>query len=294
VVSDFNRDKGLLRRRFGVLASYVPELVAIHHGLRTSLQVTLPLDALSAEQPRLERFCNKAGLALEIHRRGDAAKAVISRDGLGVVPDGGTARAAGQWFSYPACCVAAYTSQGPRQTGDDFVNRMTELVRQAPSILDFRLNPFLRTSPFHLYKHFPCSLDCQATAEKGEEIRLLLARTQPELHAGLLRYGASPVLFLDVCGKGISLDGGRVDGNRVTYRQAFVDGDPTAQLHRSQRDSEPWVERFREVLASVSTGDELQLRERELVVRRDGQVLGGVQQPPDRLWRILDFDEVPV
>jgi len=288
----FTTAKTSLRRRFGLLAPYLPELVAIRHDLRTALQVTVPLVGWPVEGPRLQSFCDRAGLTLEVHTRGGSQKAVISRNGLGVVPDAGTAGEAGRWFSYPTCCVEAYTSQGPKRTGDDFVNRMHTLVVDAPDRIDFRLNPFLRTSPFHLFKHFPCSLGCEATTELAERTRAHLERDLPELHAALQRFGRSPVLFLDSCGRGLSLDSARSDQNAsdgLAYEAVFTDGDPTAQLGRSQRHTQEDVDQFLRIQEALATGDALTLVAGTLHILSDTDRVATFERPDGRVWKVLDF-----
>ncbi len=290
MVPDFDRQKNLLKRRFGPLSSYVPELIAVHHDLKQSLQVTVKDADWEVEGPRLQRFCERACLTLEVHERRGAHKAVISKEGLREAPGAGTAQTAGRFFSYPRCCVDAYRGRGPRTTGDDFANRLGELVGSAPDSVDFRMNPFLRTSPFHLYKHFPCSLHCEATLALAETLLRSLHETMPELEGHIRVFGSAPVLFTDVCGAGLSLAGGVVDEQRVAYEAVFTDVDPATHLDRAPNRTAADVALFQDLFEALELGDSLRLGGGGLLtVSQDSRTVAELRCPEHLVWRLLDF-----
>lgn len=307
--------------RHGVLAGYLPELVAMQHGLRPAIQLSMPdEDALAEAWPVVHGRAEQLGLHLSQRAEGHELKILLSRIDLGSYEYNRPRRSSrlvayarglvagirsrrlgvareriedlrrgdterhGQLYGYPACCVRALEDRGHPPA---FIDDLRGLLRGAGAY-PFEMNPFLRTTPFHLYKQVPCSLRCGETQAAGRELLALLEQEEPRLAEQIRDFCRLPVLFTDVCSTGIVLDG-QAEGDRVRYRGIHVQGHPGSLLAMSSHNSRYDLQLFDEIVALLGRGDEVACGSGRVRVFHGGAEVGEVVAPSHLLWRIVHF-----
>lgn len=247
----FQRDKDEWRRRYRALTAHVPELIAIHAGLRAATQVTVSPAEWEREGPALRRFADRAGLHLQVHTKQGRPRLVYSRHRLPAVKDEAGEENPDNRLGYPPCCVQDFLAHS---RGNDFRERAHRLYSKHQT-LDFRLNLFLNTTPFHLFRHFPCRPDCAETLSLAGALLTVISQTQPMLASAIVRWCSEPVLFLDVAGVGISLVRHPADtsevAHRVRYQAWFFDGHPMHRIGGARRHSSADVARFDETITAL-------------------------------------------
>ncbi len=280
------RVKDYYRKHYGVLSDYVPELIAMRAGLRQATQLSLNSDHYGRERPRLESFCDRTGLSLRTYERRGWVKILLSTESATKLDPKDEDRL-GDLFGYPDCCVGQFTTQHETQM-EPFINHMAPLLANHER-LDFRTNLFLRTSPLHLVRHFPCALDCPETLRKADQLLQAIGNHNKRLHSEIVHFGQSPVLFLDVCGAGIVFEG-TIEGNRLRYTDSHCPIEVAHLLPLSAHNTETDCELFDEIAKMLERGDELLLEPGELLIHQQGRWLATFPRPDRLSWRLLRYE----
>ncbi len=273
------------KRRFSVLWSHVPELVAIRAGLREATQLSLEPARFAREQARLEDFCHRAGLALQSYLRRGMVKVLISARAIPNL-DPTDEQRLGELFGYPACCVRRFASH-QAQPLEPFINHMTALLGGRDRV-DFRLNLLLSCTTLHLVRHFPCHLGCQSTLEQARRLLEAMERLNPRLHRQILRHCRAPALYLDVCGAAVFFQGERLN-DRVRYRSCHCPVQPRGLLALSMNASVSDCDLVDELVQTLRLGDELICRPNELLILQRGQWLATFPRPSHLAWQLISF-----
>jgi hypothetical protein len=283
----YHTAEGEMHRRYKQLAPYVPELIDMRFGERGAIQLTFSPHDWPRHRPALEEFCRQVGFHLSGRLVLGEHKVLLSRE----PPPSWKAKdqqlILGQLFRYPRCCVAAFDAQVEAATKNPFINQTGTLYRDVPA-LPFELNPFLRASPFHLFKHFPCAADCPATLAGARRVLDLVRTHQPGLARDIERFNRWPVLYTDVCGFGISLDGS-VQGHRVRYREAVHDGHPRSLQHLARHNRPEDLAVFEQLSAWLQQGDQVELDPDAITVGCGGREIGRVRRPAHLHWQLMRF-----
>jgi hypothetical protein len=271
--------------RYGALALYLPEFIAVRAGLKRSLQITLTgFDGPEAGLERVQTWCEQAGLHCTPFVRDGSQKVLIALEPL-PAPQAGTDENADNRLTYPACCTANFKKRAHEYY---FITGLRDLLTHGHRYA-FEVNPFLVSTPFHLLSHFPCSLGCEATLGAARELLALLEARAPALHAGIVRWCSRPVLHLDVCGVGLVLDGA-LRGEEVSYRGVQLVGAPAGRRRKAPGITDADVAQFEAVARAVAEGDGLSLRAGRLEVRRGGAAVATFTEPPHLAWALVGFD----
>lgn len=284
---DFEAVKAGYQRTYKVLAPYVSELIAMRVGLRTAIQVSLPVEEVALHEPVLMDFCQRTGFQLRSYDYAGYRKLLISTEKVAAVDwdDKLLEQRMGRLFGYPDCCIENFRDH--KEWVNPLMNRVGPLLRDAKR-LEFPMNLFLRTSPFNLVKHLPCSLSCEHTLKSAYKLLEAIARHNETLHEHILRFNRVPTFYTDICGTGILFVGERV-GNRIHYSSFYLQDRPDAGLDMSTINKPEDLELFGQLLDALAEGDVLALEGSRLEVRRNDSVLRGFEKPPHLLWQIIQF-----
>ncbi|HXS99418.1 MAG TPA: hypothetical protein VN915_01985 [Elusimicrobiota bacterium] len=262
-------------RKYKLLFPYVPELIAIHCGLRPALQLSVGPDA-EAARASIADFCARAGLRWSSYESEHGGRIVISREPV-EIPESG--EAFGALFGYPGCC-----SRAPRP--DRPFDRLAGFWTESPA--PFETNLFLRTTPFHLVKHLPCAPDCAATLAAARELLIAIDRVDARLGEIIRALGRAPAFSTDIGGIGVSLRGRR-DGGRVRYRERYFDVGLSGLID-STRFARPGDSAlFARIARALAAGDELALVAGRLEIFKDGSPVDAIEKPSRLEWRIVEF-----
>lgn len=274
------------RRHYGILSDYVPELIAMRAGLRRATQLSLDSARYGRVRAQLEAFCDRAGLRLRTYERRGRVKILLSTGSVSDVDPAQEDRL-GALFGYPDCCVQHFMSH-KEDLVEPFVNGVTALLAKHDR-LDFRANLFLRPSPLHLVRHFPCAIDCPKTLADAQRLLGAIRKQNQRLYEEIVHFGQSPVLYLDVCGAGIVFEGQR-EGARLRYTGSYCAVSVPTLHPLSTQNAEADCALFDEVAAAIELGDELVLEPTELVIHQQGQWLATFPRPAGLDWRLLSFE----
>ncbi len=274
------------RRHYGILWDYVPELIAMRAGLREATQLSLDSTRYNRVRPQLEVFCRKADLKLRTYERRGKVKVLLSTASTAEMDPTDEARL-GDMFGYPRCCVEHFMAHKETLV-EPFVNQMAELLGNRDSV-DFRMNLFLRPSPLHLVRHFPCAIDCAETLDRAEQLLRAMGRLNQRLYDEVVRFNRSSVLYLDVCGAGLVFEGER-DHNRLRYSGTYCAVNVPTLLPLSGHNTMSDCDLLDELASMLELGDELLIRSDELEIRQKGQWLATFPRPDHLVWRLLSFE----
>jgi len=284
----FDRAKSEYHKRYKLLAPYVPELIAMKAGLRTAIQMTLPMEkSFKQKLEMLGQFCSKVGFFLDHYEIHKENKILISGRDLNQVDweDKTLEYQMGELCAYPPCCIEKFATH--KEWTHPLINNVRDLIENAESF-SFIMNPFLRTSPFHLYKHFPCRLDCPESIHFGEKLLEVIERENPGLHRDILRFNQAPALFTDICGIGIMFSG-EIKDTRLRYHDHYTDYDPSSifQLSSVNRPAEKKL--FVDLTDAISRADELVLDGDRLTLQAAGRKVKSFNKPDHLVWKVVDF-----
>lgn len=278
--------KDYYRRRYGILWDYVPELIALRAGLRGATQLSVTSHRYARVRPQLEEFCHRTDLKLRVYERRGMTKILLSTASTAdvVVED---EHRFGALFGYPPCCVDRF-ARPDKTLVEPFVNGVSSLLAGADPV-DLRMNLFLRSTPLHLVRHFPCAIDCPETLAQADALLEAIGRMNPRLHDEILRFNRSPALFLDVCGAGIVFEGTR-RGNRLCYTGGHCAADVPSLLPLSTHNTQADCDLLDDLATMLELGDELVVEPDELILYQRGQWLATYPRPKHLAWRLVSFE----
>jgi hypothetical protein len=276
-----------MERRYGILAGYVPELIDMRFGKRHAIQLSLDEGSYARHRPALLSFCRRVGFGLSARRSRGACKVLLLRERRpGPLPVANEEEM-GRRFGYPACCTRRFVAGTKERALDPFIN-LQDARLAGYDTLPFELNPFLRTSPFHLHKHFPCRPDCPASRKAARRLIELVREHQPHLAQDIERFNRWPALVTGIFGLGFVFDG-EVSGERLRYREVAASGDPASLLPLARRNRAEDVGIFSRLNDLLRRGDELRLEAAGAVVLKGGRRLGRLARPAHLAWKLLRF-----
>jgi hypothetical protein len=286
--SRFDRAKSVYHKKYKLLAPYVPELIAMKNDLRTAIQMTLPMeDKFRDKLSLLEEFCRKVGFFLDHYEINQENKILIANKNLSDVDweDKALEYQMGELCAYPGCCIENFATH--KEWTHPLINNIRDLVAQAESF-PFSMNPFLRTSPFHLYKHFPCSLQCGQSINYCSDLLEVIGDENRELYDDIVRFNLGPAFYTDICGIGIMFRGEIADGV-ISYNEYYCDYEPSSIFQLSCINQPGDLELFNELISAISRGSQIELDEAKLTVRIDSERLTSIDRPDRLRWTIVDF-----
>jgi hypothetical protein len=182
----------------------------------------------------------------------------------------------------PPCCIEAFLggSASPAE-------RMEALFGEADTV-SWKMNPFLRASPFHLFRHIPCSQNCGKTLEAGERLLKEILAGNRSLHDDLVRYCRGPVLCTGVGGIWIPFDG-QAEPRGIRYREPLWDKGFMEDWHGWGVPGSGDYRFLEDLVGKLLLGDSLALDRNGLEVRKGGRLIAKVSRPERARWKICDF-----
>lgn len=170
-------------------------------------------------------------------------------------------------FGYPSCCVEFFLRHNdwPR------FNTLAEAARRSRE-LHWETNRLLKSTPWMLIFHLPCSFDCEATRRQARDI-LRAIREQDPGYAGRIEERLRGTFLALSESVSFSLVEGEVTGvGRVRYSAAV----PLQRPHGAQED---WKRRNAEALAR---GDELRIEDGIIYIYSRGRLVRTLESRCDR------------
>jgi hypothetical protein len=186
-------------------------------------------------------------------------------------------RRLGLAFGYPECCVDFFLRHNdwPRQ------NTLVEAARVSERFL-WQNNCLLKSTPWMLIFHMPCSFDCEPTSRQASAILEALRETDSQYAQRI--ESELQQLFLTISERvAFALRRGRRDKDRAWYESAV-------DLHRTRSFQEDWERHYK---ALVTAGDELRIEDGLIYVYRRGHLVETLATRCDRgvaeVPLLLDF-----
>jgi hypothetical protein len=136
------------------------------------------------------------------------------------------------WFGlalgYPPCCLRAFAADG----GWDLTNPYALATARTNGIARALCNPVMRHSGLSFITHYPCSFDCERSAQYAARVRQCLLRHAPSIAEQADRNVAAPYLLLS----GWAAFGfeGQIAGQRIDYSSFWTapTNNPNTELGR--------------------------------------------------------------
>jgi hypothetical protein len=272
--------------KYGVLADLLPSVIAVKFRLKTAVEFTFAGEQeFSKQRPVIREFCADAKLNMTHFPLDDQIKLHISRKPLAPVTEKEDQHKDNR-FSYPACCIKRYKAE-TKVVSFPFINGLAELLQNAGRF-DFRMNPFLRVSAFHLYEHLPCSLECKETLEYCRRLLSVIHAKNLDLYTHIVRFNTAPVLFTDICGVGILFSGDLQDGT-VMYESFYYCYPPRNHIHKSAHNTSADVVLFERIVQALAAGNQVLLDSAGLTVQTDAHPVATFDRPVHLRWKLVEF-----
>ena len=188
----------------------------------------------------------------------------------------------GNWFSYPKCCIKNYSKHGG---GYYFVNCVRDLFMKK-SVFDFRMNPFLVATPFHLFVHLPCSLECKKTFDYTKKLLGIIKQKNNRLYKDIVRLNRAPVFYTDILGRGILFEG-KIKSNKINYKNFYFD--KSGLKEQSKYNKEGDILLLSSIFGALSQGDSLVLEDGVLSIKKGDSLIKSFENSKHLLWKIINF-----
>ncbi|MFA6217763.1 MAG: hypothetical protein WDL87_08970 [Candidatus Omnitrophota bacterium] len=274
-----DKAKAYYYRKYRVLCDYLPELIALKYHLKIVTQLSLADEQLFlSEYPAIKKFAEEVGFYHYYYINRHEYKIVISCERLPKYHINRIGEQQKKLLSIPDCCFAEFHKVAPAHSDDWFRNFRS--VNKETNTFSFLLNPFTRASPFHLFKHRPCSLRCRNTFAYAEKLSRFIDHDNRVLYEEIRMFLKTPVLLLDKYAIGFE---GKAERGKVQYKR-IIYFYPCGVLKDVSPDG-----LLQGMLQVLSCGDEFLLRHNELSVFRNGVFMSRYIPPAGRILRMIDF-----
>lgn len=287
----FETAKADCQKKYGILASILPELIAVRFGLKKALTLKLSAKIFQIKhQNALKKILSASNLYVEyypsIMEGNSFINMLISNQKLSVINDNEKDNADNR-FSYPSCCIDAFLK---KDGAFYFENRNRDLsVGEKMDDFDFRMNPFLIASPFHLYSHLPCSLRCSKTLDYAKKLLDIIKCKNKQLYYDIIHFNRAPVLYIDICGTGI-LFKGIAKKQKIIYKSFYYDFFPQKNvIERSNNNIPSDRILYHKLIKELAKGDQIDICDSGLMIRKGTELVAKVDRPNHLHWRILYF-----
>jgi len=267
------------------------EQVQLRAGLRQLMKKERPS---REEAERTAAVAREAGLAAEVFVEGPRTIAFVARtpevvaEAMALEPASVASfhdrrplvLRMGALLGYPACCVEAFADSA-EQSDRALVRRLAEAQG------DQTFGPERNWVAAHLraFSHFPCSPDCEATAELGRRTLAAIAVERPTYAAALDRALRSAAVLAED-GQFALLEGAVRDGDGFAYERVL--SHDNLGLDPGARASAAFGQFRASVVQLLTRGDRIVRADDALRVERGGVRVGEIPRPRGAPW-LLDF-----
>jgi len=287
----FEKTRSACQKKYGILSSILPELIAVRFGLKKALTIKLSAKNFTAEQQNALKeklWTSKMFVKFypSVIEGNGYINTLISKKNISIINDDKEENYDSR-YSYPLCCTKAFLK---KDGAFYFENRNRDLLEEEKmNVFDFRMNPFLITSPFHLYCHLPCSLRCSETIEYAKKLLNIIKRENKKLYSSIVHFNRAPVFYTDICGAGL-LFKGIVKDRKISYTDFYFDFFPQKHIiDRSNNNLPSDRILYQKLIKHLSEGNAVELRDSELVIKRGSKSVARLTRPDHLRWRIVDF-----
>jgi MoaA/NifB/PqqE/SkfB family radical SAM enzyme len=276
------------QRKYGVYSNVLPEIIAVKYNLKEAATFYISSKKeLKEEYPIIKDLCEKEGLYIDYARGwrcGEAFIAIISSKKIIPVRAEMEENPSNR-FSYPSCCEKLYKQR--KYLPYHFENNLRSYFLKN-SIFDFRMNPFFHDTPFHLYLHLPCSLDCKRTLAFAKKLLDIIKIKNKILYSHIINFNKSPIFFTDICCSGILLKGS-MKGNKINYKSCYSDSLFKSSIKKSKCNILADLTLYNRIISMLLKGNEVELIADKLIIRKDGMNIHTFNKPKHLIWKLLNF-----
>lgn len=290
-VKHFETAKKNFQKKYGILTSILPELIAVRFGLKKALTLKLSAKNFTAEQQNaLKKKLWTSKIFVKFYpsviEGSGYINSLISNRKIDIINDDREENSDNR-YSYPSCCTKAFLK---KDGAFYFENRNRDLLAEEKmNVFDYRMNPFLITSPFHTYCHLPCSLRCSETLKYAKKLLNHIKRENKKLYSSIVYFNRAPVFYTDICGAGILFNGIARD-RRIIYKNFYYDFFPQKNLiDRSNNNLPSDCLLYHKLIKYLSDGNTVELLDSELLIKRGSKSVARLARPDHLHWRIVDF-----
>jgi len=272
------------KKKYGLLAKNIPELIAVKFGLKdaTSIDISHHCEFKKKYDIALN-FCQKAGLRINYYEAAGEYKLIISKKKF-ELQKGEEIRDQNKnnWFSYPKCCIEKYRNEGQRNY---LINGLKKFFEKK-EIFNFKMNPFLANTPFHLFVHQPCSLECEKTLKYSQQLLNIIKQKNNELYNYIVLLNKTPAFYTDILGIGILFQG-KKELNKIFYKNFYFE--KQGSIAQSKYNTKEDLSYLKEIMQSIQQGDNLILKNNKLTIKKGNNNIAVFNKPEHLFWKIIEF-----
>lgn len=203
--TDFSEELSFFKKKYSFLLRYMPEIIAVKTGLKTAMTIEVHDSDFTTFFEKTKDILSGSRLHFNHYPRKSNHNILVSNKGL-LAPFVFEKQNKGNRFSYPRCCIRNFSKMHAHNY--HLINSLRHILSDDKHHYNFRMNPFLIRSPFHLYVHIPCSLDCRKTLDYAARLLEKIRKKDISLYSAIVKFNKVPCFYTDVCGTGILLGGG--------------------------------------------------------------------------------------
>ena len=283
----------LLNYRF--LSKFLPELFAVNFDLKKSLSLNFSDEKeYSENMTQVLAFSKKSKLFLKefIAKDSKEHKVLLSKERIDY-DESIIEQNQKNIFSYPDCCMRnMYEKLAP--ISDIQITGKRYLVKNVQEdSFDFVMNPFLDLTPFHLYSHQPCSLDCKNTKDYSKELLKIIEKYNKDYHDDLVCFLKNPVFYTDILGQAIIFEGKYSylnDTQSIEYGSFFSQVNiEDINLKSKSGYSEENIVLFEKILDLLRQSRKISLINNQLMFFLKNGTEFQLKKPDVLNWKFLDF-----
>jgi|GEM_PF-3033997 len=294
----FENAKVYYHKKYGILDTILPELIAVKFGLKKAVTLKIATKKFSASiQSIIKKNLWYSKLYVDYYPSVAEGNEVIimlisrkklSIERIAIVKNENFENR----FTYPACCISSFLEDHSEKRYTPYYgeNKTRDLfIKNRQSVFDFKTNPFLRDTPFHLYIHLPCSLGCLNTLEYTNKLLNLIKIKNKKLYCDTIYFNRAPVFYTDICSRGV-LFNGTVINRKIIYKNFYYSFSPNKHQIEMMSHNLPGDRLlYIKLLKKISRGDQLELCGSKLVIKKNGKVVANVNKPDHLHWKVMNF-----
>lgn len=273
-------------QKYSCLATTIPELIALKTDLKKSILITLHDDEdVDDKYRKIRKFCKDTELVLKTYFREDELKLSISKQDL-KIPEQEEEQNIDNRFSYPECCIKKYTNR--KEKGHAILWLRETILKETNENIDFRMNPFLTNTPFHLYIHTPCSLRCEKTLSYAKNLLRIIKNKNFRLYEDIMRFSKGPVFYTDICMTPILFEGSYEKGE-IRYKNIYYPPSWNKNLKLFNNNTQEDIILLETIMTKLKKGDKMQVQDNNIIIKKEYKEILKIKKPEHLRWKMMIF-----